>query len=402
VTGGAAYADLRREPGYLRFLVAATVARTADEMFAVAAVLHVLDRTGSPALAGAVVAGITFPSLVSAPLLGAWLDQRGRRKQLMVIDQAVAVTAVVFIAACAGRVPDVAIVAAAVTAGVLWPLSFGGFTSLIPALVRDELLPSANAVEASSMNLAVIVGPLLAGGISAVFSPAAALYTEAGLTLTALVLIARLDRVDQPPAHAGRSLVSVAREGMRLLASVPALRSSTAAGGLQLVGLGFLTLAFPYYCTDLLGVNRGAAGALWAAFAVGSTVGAITLARVQRRFRPEHAVAIFLALFGLLMLTWPLATSLAVALVLVTVSSIPDGPALTATFAARQEHAPRELQGQIFTTAAGVKVGAFALGAALAGPLVVGVGTTGTLLLAAAMQFLGAAVGLLAARGGGA
>jgi predicted MFS family arabinose efflux permease len=295
--------------------------------------------------------------------------------------------------------PDVAIVLAAVAAGVMLPLSFGGFTSLIPALVRDELLPSANAVEATSMNVAVIVGPLLAGGISAAFNPAAALYTEAALTFVALLLIAGLRGIDQPPAHVGRSLVSVAREGMRLLVSVPALRSSTAAGGLQLVGLGFLTLGFPYFCSEELGVEQSAAGLLWASFAVGSTVGALALMRIQHRFRAEHAVVVFLALFGLLMLSWPLATSLAAAVVLVTIGSIPDGPALTATFATRQEHAPRELQGQIFTTAAGVKVGAFALGAALAGPLVVGVGAVGTILLAAAMQFLGAAVGFVTARG---
>ena len=79
--------QLREQPGYLGFVSAATLARVSDEMFSVGVVLLVLDRTGSAALAGATVAAITFPSLVSGPLLGAWLDLTGRRRTLMVIDQ---------------------------------------------------------------------------------------------------------------------------------------------------------------------------------------------------------------------------------------------------------------------------------------------------------------------------
>ena len=70
---------LRAQPGYLKFLSAATLARVSDEMFGVGVVLLVLDRTDSPGLAGATVAAITLPSLFSGPLLGAWLDLTGRR-----------------------------------------------------------------------------------------------------------------------------------------------------------------------------------------------------------------------------------------------------------------------------------------------------------------------------------
>jgi hypothetical protein len=38
---------LRVQPGYLRFVSAATLARVSDEMFSVGVVLLVLDRTGS-------------------------------------------------------------------------------------------------------------------------------------------------------------------------------------------------------------------------------------------------------------------------------------------------------------------------------------------------------------------
>ena len=52
--------------------------------------------------------------------------------------------------------------------------------------------------------------------------------------------------------------------------------------------------------------------------------------------------------------------TLAVALVLIALAGVADGPNLSATFATRQRWTPTDLHGQIFTTAAGLKVGSFA------------------------------------------
>ena len=67
------------------------------EMFSVAVVLLLLARTGSAALAGATVAAVTFPSLFSGPLLGAWRDLTGKRRVIMLLDQAILGTALVAI-----------------------------------------------------------------------------------------------------------------------------------------------------------------------------------------------------------------------------------------------------------------------------------------------------------------
>ena len=232
---------LRRHPGYPLFWATATITRLADDMFSVGVVLLVLDRTGSAGLAGATVAAVTLPSIVSGPLLGAWL---------------------------AGNAPNWTLPLVALVAGATWPLSFGGFTSLIPVIVPDELLPQANALEATSFNFAVIGGPALAGTISAIASPAASLLTEAVLTLGAIALIARIPAMDAPIArHSGRSLVDIARDGLRHVAVTPPLRAVTVAGALNLGGIGLLTVAFPFFALNDLGTQRSVSGYLWAAFA---------------------------------------------------------------------------------------------------------------------------------------
>jgi predicted MFS family arabinose efflux permease len=390
---------LRHQPGYPLFYATATITRLADEMFSVGVVLLVLERTGSAALAGATVAAITVPSLVSGPLLGAWLDQTGRRRKVMIFDQVLAAGTLVAIVLLAGNAPDWTVPLAALCAGITWPLSFGGFTSLIPVIVPDELLPPANALEATSFNVAVIVGPALAGTISAIVGPAASLLVEAGLTLGAIGLIALIPTVDAATKGARRSLREIVAAGLRHLVATPPLRSVTVAGALNLGGLGLLTVAFPFFAVDVLGTDRSVAGFLWAAFAFGSVLGALALVRLQTIWAPERVVLGALTAVGCLMLLWPLASALPVALLLIGLAGVADGPNLSATFAARQRWTPRSLHGQIFTTAASLKVGSFAVGSALAGPTVVGLGAKGALVVAALVQLAAAAAGWLAGRG---
>jgi MFS family permease len=386
--------SLRRQPGYPLFWATATITRLADEMFAVGVVLLVLERTGSAGLAGATVAAVTLPSIVSGPLLGAWLDRTGRRRGLMVLDQVLAATTLVAIVALAGHAPDWTLPLVAVLAGVTWPLSFGGFTSLIPVIVPDQLLAQANALEATSFNFAVIGGPALAGTIAAVADPSASLLVEAALTLGAIALIARIPAMDAGASTPRRPLLSIARAGLKHVAATPPLRAVTAAGALNLGGLGLLTVAFPFFAVNDLGAQRSTSGYLWAAFAFGSAVGAITLVRLHTRYPPQRVVLAALTGVGFLMLLWPLAASVPAALMLIALTGFVDGPNLAATFGARQRWTPADLLGQIFTTAASLKVGAFALGAAVAGPVVVALNARGALLVAAAMQFVAVAAGI--------
>ncbi len=388
-------ARLRRQPGYPLFWATATITRLADDMFSVGVVLLVLDRTGSPALAGATVAAVTLPSVVSGPLLGAWLDRTERRRSVMMLDQVLAASTLVGIVALAGNGPDWTLPLVALLAGSTWPLSFGGFTSLIPVIVPDKLLAQANALEATSFNFAVIGGPALAGTISALWDPAASLLVEAALTLGAIALIGRIPAMDAPVAgHAGRSLIAIARDGLRHVAATPPLRAVTAAGALNLGGIGLLTVAFPYFALNDLGTERSVSGYLWAAFAFGSAIGAMTLMRVHTRWAPQRVVIFAIFGVGCLMLLWPLAASLPAALVLIALAGVMDGPNLSATFGARQRWTPPELLGQIFTTAASLKVGMFSLGAALAGPVVVTLHARGALLVAAGVQFVAVIAGI--------
>jgi MFS family permease len=183
---------LRGSHGYPQFLGAATLARLADEMFAIGVVLLILDRTHSPTLAGITVAAATFPAILSGPVIGAWLDRTGRRSLIYKVDRLLLATVLLAILAAAGRAPDFVLPLLALITGITLPVTFTGFTSMIPLMVTEPMLPFANAAEAASQNLALIGGPGLAGLLAAVGGPEAALIGEVVLTLVALVLILRI------------------------------------------------------------------------------------------------------------------------------------------------------------------------------------------------------------------
>jgi hypothetical protein len=100
-----------------------------------------------------------------------------------------------------------------------------------------------------------------------------------------------------------------------------------------------------------------------------------------------------IGVLGLVMLTWPLAHSLPVAMALIALGGLADGPALAATFAVRQQHTPRRLHGQVMTTAVGIKIGMLALGAGSAGILLETLDSGSVLLIAATIQFVAVAAG---------
>jgi MFS family permease len=106
-------------------------------------------------------------------------------------------------------------------------------------------------------------------------------------------------------------------------------------------------------------------------------------------------VAASYAVLGLSALLWPLAETLLVGFLLITLTGIIEGPAYSGTIALRQRHVPAAVRGQVFNTLGSFSLGAISLGAAVGGlvhrPLA-------TILLFVAINLVAAAI---AARAGG-
>ena len=330
------------------------------------------------------LAAATLPTLVSAPLIGAWLDTHGRRRAAISVHLAIVAGA---LAALLAGAP--AILCAGV-AGLLQPLVTGGFSSMVPALAPG---PRSAALDSMTYNVASVAGPAVVGVTAAVSGPEAAVALQATVALCGVPLVLALPDVEgaaPPPVRAARSLAASSpvratrplaasspvraarpfggtlRAGLALLVRHPQLRAVTLVSSLSQVGWGLINVVAPALAVAL-GARSADGGLLLAAIAVGALVGAALLPRLHAR-GPLALVAGGTVAHGAGLGVLALAPDLPVALLAATVTGLPQGLAAAAMFSARARWSPPALQAQVFTSAAGMRTGLYALGAALAGP----------------------------------
>ena len=154
-----------RVPGYPSLITAVFLSRMANSMSQVGVVIYLLERTGSPAVAGAGAAAQLLPGIASGPFVGAWLDRASSRRRVIVITvmaRAAILAAVIALGELAGT-PVVAELILLAGLGVTFPVPTVGFRSLVPVLVPRRLWDQANAADSMTFDAAFVAGPALAG-----------------------------------------------------------------------------------------------------------------------------------------------------------------------------------------------------------------------------------------------
>jgi MFS family permease len=374
---------------------ASTTARLANEAARVAMVLLVLARTRSPALAGAVVAATTLPALVTGPLLGAWLDKTPHRRAAFAGNQLLLLVSLTGLLFATGHAPSIVVVLLGLLTGLTTPVLTGGFTGLIAPLVPEPMLRRAYGAEAASFNVAGVAGPALAGVVTAAFGAPWAVAVTCALSVLALAAILRVPMPAPVVDDDAPGLLRTVVIGLRHLALTPPLRSVTVTTTLSMGGLGALPVTFPLLAEDL-GVHASAAGYLFSTFAVGALVGSVTVASRSLRTGPMRMAFLGVAGLAVAFAGVAVAPTLPLALIGIFVAGALEGPVLASTLTVRELHSPDWMRTQVVTTAASLKFGAYAAGSAVAGWLVGAHGARAGLLMVAAFQVVGIALGLLA------
>jgi len=371
--------------------VGATLSRLSTEMNSVAVVLFVLAETHSAQIAGLTVAASTLPTVVTGPLVGAWLDRSRFRRAAFLASPLLLAVAMAGFLVVGDRLPAGVLVLMGFLAGLPSPVRTGGFSGLIPTVVPEPVLPRAYGFEAVSYNVAGIAGPALAGAVAGAAGASWAIVATALVALVAVVVVAQVPIV--PASGAPRRFVPALRAGLALLWRVRPLRSVTVATTVSQVSFGLIVVAFPLLAHEL-GHPRAAGGLLFSVFAVGALVGSVSYARVAARVAEEPAAMIGFGVFALALAAIGAAPTLEVALVASFLAGLVDGPLLAATLNLRQRHAPGWLRTQVFTTAASLKIGAFAIGSAMAGLMADWVGARGMMWTIAAGQLVAVAAAM--------
>ena len=356
---------LWRRPRYPGFVLTVSLARTSSFMFNTAGVLLVLERTGSAPLAGITAAAAVVPGALTGPVLGAWLDVARRRRVLIVIDQLLSVAGLIGIVALAGHAPNWTVPAVTVAYSLTRPFSMGSFFSSLAEIAGPELLDHASAIEATSLNLAVIIGPALAGALAGIIGAAATVELQAGLTLLVAGLVAVNPAFEARAEERPPTVSNALRTGLRALSRERVLRATSVSSSLAAFGWGLMLVGFPLYAVQMLHSPAHTSGYLWAAVAGGSILGTFVLHGPPGLRR----VGLSYGILGLSALLWPLAGTLVVGIMLIGLTGFLEGPAYSGTIALRQRNTPPAARAQVMTTVASISALTLSAGAAIGGAI---------------------------------
>jgi MFS family permease len=384
--------------GLRGYLAGATAARAGDEMSGPALLLLGFAVTGRPAAGSGLLASVTIAGAVGGPVFGALLDRSSRPDRVQawaLAGYALGITAVL---AALGRLPLPAVVPVALAAGLFSPAVAGGWTAQLPRVVTGRELDRASALDALTYTAASLAGPALAAAVTAGMGARMAVLTAAALVALATPAACSLARyrpgTPDPAAPDRPALRRQMAGGFAVIAARRPLRRATVTSAVSYAGIGMLLTCCPVLGAQRLGgPARGAL--LISAMAVASLAANGVLARKAARSgsgRPE-----ILVITSTLVMGAGMAAAAApgwLTLAAVALAGAGEGPQLTALFAIRHRETPARMRGQVYTTAASLKIAGLAGGAALGGPLA-GHSVTACLLIAAGTELCAAACGLL-------
>ena len=358
-----------RVPGFARLYAGLLLGRMGGSMMFVALVLFVLQRYHSPQLAGATAFMAALPGIVVSPVAGALLDRYGRAR-LVTLDYALAAIALGSIAGLSAlhALPSPVLLAIVAVASLTNPLSWAGARSLFPILAPRHLWERANGLDSSGHVIATLVASPLAGAL-------VGLGGEWALAATALVYVAAaaiMVRLSDPPNKAGQTGTVLRNSwlGLRYMVRNPTLRGLALTLSTYNIGNGILVIAVPVLVLGRLHSGPTTVGFLWGAMGAAGLVSALVAGRFSSEGRERQMIVVAILIGAVATAILPLANSLAVVAVAITLLGLATGPFDIGLFTLRQRRTDPAWFGRAFAVSMSLNSLGNPIGSALAGPLI--------------------------------
>ena len=239
--------------------------------------------------------------------------------------------------------------------------------AIVPRVLPEPLVPAANTLSFTAGNVALVLGPLLAGLILARWSFATAYAADLAVFTVALYAALRLPPLP-PIGHTTTPGLRSVVDGLAFIATRPVLLLSFAVDIAAMV-LAMPRALFPETAAQLGG--RGAVGWLYAAIAIGAVLAGLSSGWIGRVRRQGVALVAAVIAWGLAVAAAGLARSLWPMVLLLAVAGAADLVSAVYRQTILQTYAPDEMRGRmqgvfIVVVAGGPRLGDLRAGATAA------------------------------------
>ena len=313
----------------------------------VAAGVVVFRLTGSNTFVGLVSVGQFAASLILSPVAGSLSDRADRRLvllggQVTAAAGAIALAVWVLLVGVDGLPGVWPVLAAAGVIGLGFSFSIAALNALTPALVPDEDLGSAIALNSASFTLARAIGPALAGIVAASLGATAAFGANA-LTFLPLLVVLFLIRPRTVERPAGDRSVRAGFRYVRRRADLGMLLGATLAVGMAGDPVNTLSPAY----ADIFSRSEAFVGVQVALFGSGSAVGSLIVGRIHDRIGLLRTARVAMGLLAAGLLATALAPTGNVVLATWFVTGIGFVFGVTSTNASLQRRIDEDMRGRV-------------------------------------------------------
>jgi MFS family permease len=274
-----------------------TVSFVGDAAFIVALGWRVTDLTGKASSLGFVLALESLAMLVTLLWGGVLADRHSRR--LLMIGSDIARACVIgtfFALEATGHVSLTAILVLATLFGAADGFFQPAFQGIVPLVVEQPMLPSANSWLGVARNGAAIVGPGIAAALYHTSGPSLVWASDgASFLVSAAALWLARPRAFEPGPQLG--LRRELAEGLRYVLSEPWMWTGIAAATVILmIAMAPFTALLPRVVQAHYHRGVGSYGAIFSAMAAGMVVGSLLWAK----WHPSrHRIVVCFAAFGI-------------------------------------------------------------------------------------------------------
>jgi len=272
--------ELFQEPSYRRLWAAALCVNVVRWMDLVTLGWLALEFTGSPFMVSLAAFARSAPIMVVGPLGGIVADRVPRGTILVATQAAGVATALALGVIFASGAGGYAILVSIETlVGVLWAVDFPARRTALYSILGPQRVARAVSLDTVLMQVAKMLGPLVAGLCLARLGPVACYALMAALSAAALAASAGLrGGLGGPGDPSATSVLASLRAGLEVAWAHPTVRA------VLLVTIAMNTLFFPYqqmlsvFARDVLSGGPAVLGALVAADGGGALLGALAIA----------------------------------------------------------------------------------------------------------------------------
>jgi MFS family permease len=338
---------LRDYPDYRRLWSGITVSQLGSQMTLVAVPVQVYALTKSSLAVGMLGLVGLVPLIVFGLYGGALADALDRRKLAMLTSTGLLITsAVLFLQAITdlGQLWLIYLLVAIQSA--LFAIDNPTRSAIIPRLVARERLPAANALSQLTFNLALTVGPLIAGLVIAFAGLETAYAVDAVSFLAALYVLSRLPTL-VPEGDVRRAGFRSVVEGLRYVSTRSVLMVSFLADIAAMV-LVMPKALYPEMAEEIFGGGPDVVGLMFSALGVGGALAAALGGWMGRIHRHGVAVLIAVAAWAVSIIGFGLSPVLWLALAFLALAGAADLVSAVFRSSILQSAAPDEMRGRLF------------------------------------------------------